>query len=159
MPAVVRGLTTTQSTSSQTTHKSSSKTSSTDHYPATLWTTLISSAVVWCSTLLASRPREVSKQKKTILIARTNVGIDTSTTSACSHFATFPGPAASMCRQFAISIGDTYARVDGGRGIRDGQGALEERGKGRILVMGLEGTQDWSSEEEVREEADIGGWT
>jgi len=64
-----------------------------------------------------------------------------------------------MCCQLALSIGDTYARVDGGRGIRDGQGALEERGKGRILVMGLEGTQDWSSEEEVREEADIGGWT
>jgi len=45
-----------------------------------------------------------------------------------------------MCCQLAISIGDTHARVDGGCRVRDGQGALEEWGKGWVLVMGLEGT-------------------
>jgi hypothetical protein len=63
-----------------------------------------------------------------------------------------------MCCQFAISLGNAHARVDGGRGVRDGQGALEEWGESWILVMGLEGTEDWSGQEEVREEADTGRW-
>lgn len=59
---------------------------------------------------------------------RSYAGTNSSTISAGPHVPPLFGLAASMRRQFSIPLSDAHAGVNGGRGIRDGQGEMEEWG-------------------------------
>jgi hypothetical protein len=117
--------------------------------------------IISCSLVLnfVSEPTQRGKQSNEAgLTNRTNARIDSSTASTCTDFSTLFGVTVAMCGKLEIPLGDSYAGTDGGRRIRNGQGKMEERGQSWVLAMGLEGTQDWASEEEIRKEAGAGRW-
>ena len=63
-----------------------------------------------------------------------------------------------MRGQFAVPVRHPSSRADGGDRIRARERTLEEWRESRLLALGLARTEDWQSEETIREEASTGRW-